>query len=100
LILGVAKKFDIGNGAEGRIYFEHADQRDLIFAKTLDPASKTGDRRWFDESIDLSRFEGMAGYLSFECYPGADGDAVADWFGWSKLQFINVIAPQFQPTSE
>lgn len=93
LVFGIAKKFDIGNGAEGRIYFENGDQRELIFSRYLDPTTKPGDRKWFDESLDLSKFKGKAGLLAFECYPGPNGDAVADWFGWSKLQLWGVVKP-------
>lgn len=93
LVFGIAKKFDLGNGAEGRIYFENGDERELIFSKYLDPSSKPGDRKWFDESIDLSKFKGKAGLLALECYPGPNGDAVADWFGWSKLQLRGVVKP-------
>jgi hypothetical protein len=86
LLVGVAKKFDLGNGAEGRIYFEYGDKRELIYSKFLDPASNPQDRRWFDEVIDLSRFKGLSGILTFECYPGPRKDEIADWFSWSKLK--------------
>jgi hypothetical protein len=97
LVFGIAKKFEMGNGAEGRIYFESGDDRELIFSKFLDPSSNPKDRKWFDETIDLSKFQGKSGLLAFECYPGPNADAIADWFGWSRLQLKGVLkAPDLQ----
>jgi hypothetical protein len=90
LVFGYAMKFDLGNGALGQMWFDYGDTRVLLLERYLDPANVASDRKWFDDVIDLSRFEGISGgFITLECYPGPKGDERADWFGWSGLKIVN-----------
>lgn len=86
LVIGTARAFDMGDGAEGRIYFEANERRTLIYSRFIDPANRPQDRVWFDEVILLGQFAGTLGNLIFECNPGPRGNADADWFLWSLLR--------------
>ncbi|MBI1746765.1 MAG: hypothetical protein HYR55_09275 [Acidobacteria bacterium] len=81
LELAVAMKYDRGDGAQGRLYFDHGTGRQLIFDRFLNPAH----RRWTTEIIDLGRFAGRSGRLYFECSSGPRGDTLGDWFAWGGL---------------
>lgn len=85
LEVGVAMRLDQGDGAEGRISFEHAGGRELLYDRYLHPQ----DRQWVDDVIDLGRFAGQTGRLLFECGSGPKGDTAGDWFGWSGLHITN-----------
>jgi hypothetical protein len=86
LIFGVAMAFDAGDGAEGQVYFEYDGKRNLLYSRLISPAQNESDRRWFDESIDLSEYTGKKGALVFECNSGPRKDAVADWMAWSIMK--------------
>jgi hypothetical protein len=86
LSFGLAKRFDAGDGVVARIYFATESSRELLYERTLDPRDVPGDRRWFDETVDLSPFRGQTGTLELECSPGPRGDYEADWLGWSGLR--------------
>jgi hypothetical protein len=86
LRIGAAMPHDLGDGAEGKITFESRGRKEVIYRRLLDPAANPGDRRWFDDMVDLSRFAGEDGTLRLECGPGPSGDPAADWFGWSVLK--------------
>jgi hypothetical protein len=77
--------YDTVDGAEAQVLFEKEGQSEVLFSEHVHPLKRASDRRWHDYSIDLSRFKGERGYLSFQCLPGPMGDATGDWLGWSKM---------------
>jgi hypothetical protein len=96
LVVGTGMRFDdVGDGAEGRIYYESGDNSTLIYSKYIDPKNKPEDRVWFDEVIPLGQFAGTSGILVFECAPGPQGNAIADWYMWSRMRVegVNTSAP-------
>jgi hypothetical protein len=93
LVLGSGMQFDLGDGAEGKIYFQSGEETKLIYSRYIDPFKKPADRVWFDNTIPLGEFAGKSGYLIFECNAGPAGDATADWFMWSRLR-LEGLPPQ------
>ncbi|HSE43408.1 MAG TPA: hypothetical protein VLH08_21795, partial [Acidobacteriota bacterium] len=91
LLVGTGMHFDnLGDGAEGRIYYENNDNSTLIYSRYIDTANKPEDRKWFDDEVDLGKFAGTSGILVFECNAGPHGNAVADWFMWSRLKLEGI----------
>jgi len=93
LSFGITKRFDVGDGVVARIYFEAGSSRKLLYERVLDPRGVPGDRRWFDETVDLGPFAGQTGILELECGPGPRGDYVADWLAWSGLRLEGASLP-------
>ncbi len=86
LSFGVTKRFEKGDGVVARVYFEGLGSRRLLFEQRLNPKDVPADRRWFDQTIDLTTFQGQSGTLELECAPGPRGDFEADWLAWSGLR--------------
>jgi len=84
LTFGVGMNSKIGDGAEGIIRIEDAGVAEIIYSKYLNPIDRMEDRKWYDETLDLSRFKGREVKIIFEAKPGPKGDATADWFAWSN----------------
>ena len=55
-----------------------------IFSRYIDPKSNSGDRKWFDQDVDLKDFAGQKVSLVFATTPGPRGDAGYDWACWSN----------------
>lgn len=89
LKFSVGMNATIGDGAEGVITIEADGQSEVVYHRFLNPIDRPEDRKWFDESVDLSRFAGKKIKISFETRPGAKGDAVADWFAWTNLELTS-----------
>jgi len=84
LALGVGMNSKVGDGAEGIISIEEGGSSEIIYSKYLNPIDRSEDRKWFDETLDLSKFKGKKVKIIFEAKPGPKGDATADWFAWSN----------------
>jgi arylsulfatase A-like enzyme len=70
-----------GDGLCFRILFteEGEEREESLYSRTLQVRTRQEDRRWFDESIDLSALAGRRGVLSFETTvdgPAGAGDAL------------------------
>lgn len=83
LTFGVGMNTTLGDGAEGIISVEAGNVSEVIYQRSLDPITRAEDRKWFDESVDFSRYAGKAIKVTFETKPGSKGDAVGDWVAWS-----------------
>jgi hypothetical protein len=66
-----------------------------VFSKYIDPKHNVADRKWHDEVVDLSRYDGKEVYLSFVTTPGFNYNGDFDWGGWS-----NPRLGQFKPPSK
>jgi hypothetical protein len=86
LKFSVGMNATMGDGAEGIITVEAGGQTEIVYRRLLDPADRPNDRRWFDESVDLSKFSGKSIKITFETGPGPKGDATADWFAWANIE--------------
>lgn len=86
LKFSVGMNSTIGDGAEGIIEVEADGQTEIVYHRYLDPIDRPDDRKWFDESVDLSKFSGKRIKISFETNPGPKGDAIADWFAWTNIE--------------
>jgi hypothetical protein len=82
LSFGAGMNAKIGDGAEGIVSIEESGNKKIIYRKYLNPIDRAEDRKWFDETIDLSKFKGKKVKFFFEAKPGPKGDATSDWFGW------------------
>jgi hypothetical protein len=83
LKFGAGMNTALGDGAEGVITVEADKTSEVVYRKFLDPVNRAEDRKWFEESIDLSKFAGKRIKITFETKPGPKGDGVGDWFAWS-----------------
>jgi hypothetical protein len=84
LKFGVGMNTTVGDGAEGVITVEADGASEVVYRRFLDPITRAEDRKWFDESVDLSKFAGKNIKIIFEGKPGPKGDASGDWFAWSN----------------
>lgn len=84
LKFGAGMNTTLGDGAEGIITVEADKTSEVVYKKFLDPVNRAEDRKWFEESVDLSKFAGKSIKISFETKPGPKGDGVGDWFAWSN----------------
>jgi len=75
---------DRGDGAQGTVTVQADGQSVIVYRKFLNPIERAEDRRWFEESVDLSKFDGKPIKIIFSASPGPKGDAIADWFSWSS----------------
>ena len=58
----------------------------LIFSQYIDPKNNSGDRKWFDNDVDLKDFAGQNVTFIFRTTLGPRGDGTYDWAGWSNPQ--------------
>jgi tetratricopeptide (TPR) repeat protein len=87
---------DMGDGVEYSIYVRSPQEPHRlyqVFNRYLDPKNDPGDRMWFDEQIDLSRFGGQQVDIIFEALPGPADDYAFDWGGWSTPVIIDDTLP-------
>jgi len=86
LTFAVGMNADTGDGADGMIVIEADGKSETIYKRSLNPIDRSEDRRWFDETLDLSKYQGKRVKLAFAT--GTHGNANADWFAWAnpKLQ--------------
>ncbi len=73
--------FNLGDGAEARIYLEEEGKRTLIFSRVLDPARQRPDRDWIPVELELPRRSGLR--LIFAALP-TSGDLTGDWIIWGE----------------
>ena len=85
LRLSLAPALNVGDGAEGRIYFEQAGHRHLLLTRRVLP-QQTG---WQELSVPLGAFAGQPGVLVLECSSGPARDTTGDWLAWARLRIEN-----------
>jgi hypothetical protein len=88
LAFSITIPFDRGDGAEAKMYFESAGQKEPLYTRSLNPAGAPNDRRWFDEAVEIGKYAGRNGSLVLECNSGPDLDVVGDWIAWSNLRVL------------
>jgi hypothetical protein len=86
LKFGAGMNSTVGDGAEGIITVDADGQSEVVYRKYIDPIDRPDDRKWFNESVDLSKFAGKKVRISFGAGLGPKGDATADWFAWTNLE--------------
>jgi hypothetical protein len=69
------------DGVEFEVTVATAATIEQVYWRTVDPGHSPGDRRWFDEQIDLSDFAGQEAVITLITYPR--GNNSWDWAGWS-----------------
>lgn len=89
LLLSLGPVLQMGDGMEGRIFFEREGSRRLLLSQRVFPQQ----RYWKDLSVALGAFAGQTGQLVLECGSGPAGDKTADWLAWGGLR-IETRAPQ------
>lgn len=89
IYFGVGMGTTIGDGATGFVIVEYKGKRDTVYQRYLNPANNTSERRWFDEQVNISKYDGKDIKFTFATNPGPDRDYTADWFGWSTPVILN-----------
>ena len=83
LHFGAGMKFLAGDGAWGYILVLSRSKQDTVYRRFLNPAGNVDDRKWFDEIVDLSQYDGIEIMIQFAIDPGPQRNNAADWFAWS-----------------
>ena len=86
LKFGAGMNSTIGSGAVGIVTVEADGNSEVVYRRYINPIDRPEDRRWFDESVDLSKFAGKKVTISFGAGRGPKFDATAAWFLWSNLE--------------
>jgi len=73
---------DTGDGADGMVVVEADGKNETVYKKYLNPIDRPEDRKWFNETVDLSKYQGKRVKLTFTTAP--HGNATADWFAWAN----------------
>lgn len=68
-----------------------------LFNKYINPESNFAERKWMDQTIDLTPWKGEDVILSFETDPGPKGDNSNDWAHWGdiRLKSPNIFTDQY-----
>ncbi len=74
-----------GDGVEFEVIVLADGEERSLYRKYIDPKANEEDRRWFDESIDLSDLAGRSVEILFRTSAGPRNDPEYDWAGWSTL---------------
>ena len=80
---------DKGDGVLFEIYVEDESVLDRVFSKYIDPRNNVVDRKWHDETVDLSRYNGKHVNLSFVTIPGPLNNGTYDLPVWSDPRLIS-----------
>lgn len=82
LVFSVGMKLLFGDGATGIVLVQLSSRIDTLYKKFLNPTDNEQDRKWFDASIDLTRYKGFPIKIIFAADAGPQGDGTADWFAF------------------
>jgi hypothetical protein len=78
-----------GDGVRFEIIVSNGETEQTVYSRYIDPKSRAGDRRWFDETLDLQSFADSVISVTFRTTSGPEGNQVYDWAGWFE--------PRLQP---
>jgi len=70
----------------------------VLYDRYIDPKHNVAERRWLDERIDLSRYDGKPITLLFSTSGGPRGNTACDWAGWGDLRFTGRAPAQAKAT--
>jgi len=84
-----------GDGVLFEIHVQDQADTEVIFHKYIDPKSIPSDRRWHDETVDLSKYGGKEVQLVLSVHPGPFDDNRYDWAAWSDPRIISSAPPSF-----
>jgi hypothetical protein len=82
---------DKGDGVIFEILAKDDKEERKLFSKYIDPKNKIEDRKWYDERIDLSKYEGEEVLLTFITSPGPSNNTDHDWAGWGDPKLTSNI---------
>jgi len=83
-----------GAGVEFRLEARDSGGRITpLFDRYIDPKHNPAERKWIEESVDLTPFLGSQIDLLFSTAPGPAGDTCMDWAGWGDPHFKGETAP-------
>jgi tetratricopeptide (TPR) repeat protein len=88
--LGIAPEAwdQAGDGVTFLIHIQSESDDHTIFSKYIDPKNNIQDRRWYFETINLSKYQGQTVKITLETQAGPDGDPRYDWAGWAAPKLI------------
>ncbi len=85
---------DRGDGVGFSVYVLQGTSRSQVFSQYIDPKNLPCDRRWFDESIDLSPWSGQSISLLFRTDGGPAGDISWDWAYWGDVHLASTVVDE------
>jgi len=84
-----------GDGVIFEVALASSPAETTVFRRTVDPKSNAADRRWLDESLDLSTYIGQELTVHFRTLMGTD--SLADWSGWGDPRLTGETEPEGGP---
>ena len=84
-----------GDGALFEISVRDQDGMKTVFSKYIDPKSIESDRKWHEETVDLSSYSGKQAQLVLSVQPGPAGDSRYDWAAWGDPRIISSGSDSF-----
>jgi hypothetical protein len=90
-----------GDGVEFNIYIRTKIEPNVLYRvynRYIDPKNNLDDRRWFDETVDLSRYGGQSVEIILETLPGPNQNNNYDWSAWSNPVLIDDTLPDSMGT--
>ena len=92
---GAALRFGIGvegdkqrDDTRAALRFTVAIDGRAAFTRDVNPAARRGDRRWFDERLDLAEFAGRTIDVALGVASESGGQAPAGSAGWSRVRVV------------
>ena len=77
-----------GDGVTFEVIIKDNMKENILFSRYINPKVNEDERKWIDNSVDLSEYRGKEVLLSLKTSPGPAGNNEYDWAGWSKLEFV------------
>ena len=81
---------DRGDGATFVVRVRANGSEDTLFSQYIDPKNEPGDRRWHENSVDLSTYLGEPITVVLSTTFGENG--LWDWAGWGGLRIVRLEA--------
>ncbi|MBI3655681.1 MAG: glycosyltransferase family 39 protein [Acidobacteria bacterium] len=79
----------LGDGVRFEVAITYEGEEKTLFSKYIDPKSRTGDRKWHTEQVDLSAYGGKEILLTLVTLPGPADNADNDWAYWGDLDLLS-----------
>jgi arylsulfatase A-like enzyme len=98
LAVGVEGTGERDRTAAGVRFTVSVDGRE-VFSRTVNPAARRRDRRWFDERIDLGIATEREAEIAVRTERAGDGPVAAGTAGWSDLRIVRETWRERQPAS-
>ena len=78
-----------GDGVRFEVEVEAAGKSKKVYSRDVNPKNDPADRRWIDDSVDLSAFVGQDIVLTFITKPLES--PAHDWAVWGDIRLVGAL---------